>query len=369
MAFKYRQRGADALDKRQNQQGSEFQGFIKDEFKTYTVAKGDNYLRILPPTWEDAEHYGLDIYVHYGVGPERATALCLAKMKSERCPICEAAVRLDKAGDDEGARELKAGKRVLAWMIDRKEETKGPMLWSMPWTVDRDFAKLARDPRSGETFYIDDPENGYDISFERTGEKQQTKYIGMQLARRTSSVDQDFVDYIVMYPIPETLMWRTYDELKTLYEGAAAYSDNKNTDRRDDRNDDRRDPPPRDDRREEPAREEARTKFRPRGSAAPREEPQREEPAREEPRKDDRRDDRRDDREPAGARHGIDDDIPWTRDREDAATGRDDPRRDPPREDRRDPPPREEARRDDQQSTSASGKSRAQELKEKFGRR
>lgn len=358
--FKYKQRDVSALEKRQNQQGSEFQGFIKDEFKTYSVAKGDNFLRILPPTWEDAEHYGLDIYVHYGIGPERATALCLAKMKGERCPICEASVRLEKSGDDEGAKEIKAGKRVLVWMADRKDEAKGPMIWSMPWTLDRDFAKLARDPRSGEVFYIDDPENGYDISFEKTGEKQQTKYVGMQLARRPSSVDQDFVDYIVLNPLPTTLMWRTYDELKTLYEGADAYdAPHRDADRRDDR----RDPPPREERREEPRRDDPpaseRTKFRPRGEAAPREEP--------------RRDDRREEREPAGASHGLDDDIPFDRDppRDDRRDDpRDAPRRDPPREERReeprrDPPPREEPRRDE----APSGKSRAQELKERFGRK
>lgn len=365
--FSYKRRDAAALEKRQNQQGSEFQGFIKDEFKTYSVAKGDNFLRILPPTWADAEHYGLDIYVHYGIGPERATALCLSKMKGQRCPICEASVRLEKAGDDEGAKEIKAGKRVLVWMVDRKEEAKGPMIWSMPWTLDRDFAKLARDPRSGEVFYIDDPENGYDISFEKTGEKQQTKYVSMRLARRASSIDQDFIDYIVLSPLPDTLLWRSYDELKTLYEGAS-YGDTATADdRREPPREDRQEPR-RDDRREEPRREEPRreeppaerTKFKPRGDAA-RDEPRREE------------------REPAGAKHGIDDDIPWTRDRDEAA-GRDEPRREerreeprreeprreePRREEPRREPPRDEPRRDE----DTSGKSRAQQLKEKFGRK
>jgi hypothetical protein len=370
MAFKYQRRDTADWEKRASQQGGDYQGFIKDDYKTFTPAKGDNFLRILPPTWENAAHYGLDIYVHYGVGPERATVLCLSKMKQQRCPICEAALKAQKAGDDELHDELKAGKRVLVWMFDRKEEAKGPMLWSMPWTLDRDFCKLARDPRSGEVYTLDDPDDGYDISFEKTGEKQQTKYVGNQLARRPSSVPQDFVDYVVEFPIPETLIWRDAAELQKLYEGSAAYSaDDAGPSARErepaPRERERaRDPEPERERRPDArdARDEApkeRERFRPRGSDR-------------DPPPETRRDDPP--REPAGAKHGIDDDIPWTRDRDEAAghtNGRDPaPRereraRDPEPEARREPEPR----RDDPPPASPSGKSRAQELRERFGRR
>ena len=222
MAFKYKQRSADAWEKRATQQGGDFAGFILDEFKTFTPAKGDNFLRILPPTWEDAEHYGLDVWVHYGIGPERASALCLNKMRGQRCPICEAMARAERAQDEELAKELKAGKRILVWVLDRKEETKGPMVWSMPWSLDRDLCKVARDPRSGEVYMLDDPDNGYDVSFEKTGDKLTTKYTGVQLARKPSFVEQDFLDYIEAAPLPDCLLWRDYDELKALYEGGSA---------------------------------------------------------------------------------------------------------------------------------------------------
>lgn len=367
MVFQYRRRDPDAWDKRANQQGGEFQGIIKDDFKTFTPAKGDNFLRILPPTWEDATHYGLDVYVHYGIGPERASALCISKMGGHRCPICEASIKAEKAGDDELAKELKSGKRVLVWMFDRKDEQKGPMLWSMPWTLDRDFAKLARDPRSGEIYTLDDPDDGYDISFEKTGEKQQTKYIGSQIARKPSSVPQDFIDYVVEFPIPTTLVYRTYDELRKLYEGGdiSPPADDRRDDRRDDppprerererepERDSRRDDPPREARRDDPPpASNGRAQFKPRGAA-----PQEREPERER------------EREPAGAAK-RDDDIPWDKIDRESVDRRDEgrrepPRDDPPREGRRDDPP---PRRDDPPPAS-SGKSRAQELKERFGRR
>lgn len=219
MAFQYKRRDAAAWEKRANQQGSEFAGIIDADIKTYTPSKGDNFVRILPPTWEGAEHYGLEVYVHYSVGPDKASVLCLNRMKSERCPICEARQRAERGGDDELANELKPGKRVLVWMLNRKDEQVGPMIWSMPWTLDKDFTKLARDPRTGEIYNLDDPEAGFDLSFEKTGEGINTKYVGTQIARRASSVDQEWVDFVVELPIPMTLVWRDYDELKSLFEG------------------------------------------------------------------------------------------------------------------------------------------------------
>lgn len=225
MVFQYRKRGADAWEKRANQQGSEFQGIIKDEFKTFGPAKGDNFIRILPPTFDNAEHYGMDVYVHYSVGPDKATVLCLSKMLKEPCPICEARVKAERANDDELANELKASKRVLVWMIDRKEEGKGPLLWPMPWTLDRDFSKLARDPRSGEVYLIDHPEEGFDISFEKTGDGINTKYVGIQLARKASSVDSDIIDYIVKEPLDQTLVWRDYDDIQKMFRGGESARD------------------------------------------------------------------------------------------------------------------------------------------------
>lgn len=221
MAFKYKIRSPELLEKRANAQGGDFQGIIRDEYKTFVPAKGDNHIRFLPPTWENPEHYGLDVWAHYNIGPDHASILCLNRMRNNRCPICEARVRAERAGDDELAKELSARKRVLVWMLDRKDESKGPMIWSMAQTLDRDFVKLCRDKTTGEIYYIDHPEQGYNVSFERTGEKLATRYGGLQIARRASSVDQDVLDYVEAEPLTGTLVWLSYEEIKEIYEGGA----------------------------------------------------------------------------------------------------------------------------------------------------
>jgi hypothetical protein len=208
------------LEKRAAQQGGDFQGFIIDEVKVYTPKKGDNYIRILPPTWEGADHYGLDLWVHYGIGPERAAVLCLRKMKNEPCPLCEAMARAERSGDEELAKELKPGRRVIVWVINRNDEQQGPLVWPMAWTLDRDICKISRDKRTGAVYAIDHPDEGFDVSFEKEGEQMMTKYTGIQLARRATSVDQESLDFVAELPLPDVLRWRDYAEVATIFEGS-----------------------------------------------------------------------------------------------------------------------------------------------------
>ena len=216
--YQYKTRSTADWDKRSKQSASKYASFALDEFKLYVVRKGENWIRILPPTWEDARHFGFDIWVHYGVGPDNGTVLCLYKMTNQKCSICETYSKAEASGRED-ADQLKPTRRVLAWVLDRKEEEKGPTLWAMPWTVDRDISKICRDRLTGELYQIDHPEAGFDVSFEKEGEQRNTKYFGYQLARRASEVDQKHLDYVIQNPAPSTLLWRTYDEVKALFEG------------------------------------------------------------------------------------------------------------------------------------------------------
>lgn len=84
--FRYEGRSKADVDKRSSQGANEFDKYLVDAVKMFKPNDKDNTIRILPPTWEKPKHYGLDIWVHYGVGPDRQTYLCLHKMKSEKCP-------------------------------------------------------------------------------------------------------------------------------------------------------------------------------------------------------------------------------------------------------------------------------------------
>lgn len=219
---------AKSMDKRASRQGGNYKGIIKDDCKTWRPSKGDNCIRILPPTWDDAEHYGIDVYVHYNVGPERATVLCLNQMKRKPCPLCQAKVRADRDKDEELAKQLAARSQTLVWMVDIKDKTKGPMIWSMAFTTERDIAKLSKDRQTGELYLLDHPDAGYAISFDREGEALHTKYSGWQIGRRPTSIEPEWLEYVMQYPLPECLVWRDYDEVKELFEGGASDDDKPN---------------------------------------------------------------------------------------------------------------------------------------------
>ena len=221
MGFNYRKRDPAVIEQRAANNG-DFISFIANEYAVFSPKKGENWVRILPPTWDDAKHYGEDVYVHYGVGPERASVLCNAKMPwHTACPVCEAAARALKAGDEELSKELGATKRVLVWVIDRNEPGKGALLWSMPSSVDAEICKISKDRETGEMYAIDDPYAGYDVYFSKDGEGMKTKYTGFSLARRGSSVKDEIIDYIVNNPLQGALVARDYNEVQDIFEGPA----------------------------------------------------------------------------------------------------------------------------------------------------
>jgi len=229
--FKYQERSPDTYKKRGEQGGGDFDKYLTDSIKMFKPADGDNIIRIMPPTWEGAEHFGLDIYVHYGVGPDSQTYLCTHKMQNKPCPICDEREKASKDGDAEYADKLKPTKRVLIYLIDRNNEKDGPIVWSMPWTIDRDLCKLVVDKRSGEILPIDNPESGYDISFERKGKGDRTQYIGLAVARRDSDLgDPKWLDEIQENPLDKILQFYDYDHVASVFGGRSAKRSGKETD-------------------------------------------------------------------------------------------------------------------------------------------
>lgn len=239
--FEYRQRDASSARKRAESSGKDFDRYLQDVADAYAVNDGDNVVRILPPTWDDAEHYGHDIYVHYEIGPDKGTYLCLNKMKGEKCPICEERKRAQNEGDEEYAKKLEPKKRVLVYVIDRNKEKEGIKVWAMPWTLDRDIVKVSVDKRTGEVLPIDHPDDGYDVMFERTGKGPRTEYVGVSIDRKSSPLDNDkALDFAQEHPLPSLLKFYPYDHIASVFDGGSPPAGGRDRRRDDDDDDDRR---------------------------------------------------------------------------------------------------------------------------------
>jgi hypothetical protein len=217
----YRPRTIEDAKKRQNQNSDRFDQLMENNLPLFKPVDGANRVRILPPTWDGADHYGLNVFIHYNVGPEKQRYLCLDKMKGERCPVCVEQMveknRPDK--DDAVVRALSALKRVAAWVIDRKHEIDGPQLWLMPKKMDDALTKQSYDDSTGELLRVEDPEEGFDILFTKEGQGINTDYIGTTIARRTSVLSEDadvlqtWSEFLEAKPIPSLLRFYSFDRI------------------------------------------------------------------------------------------------------------------------------------------------------------
>ena len=221
--FVYKPRSPADIDRLANQKGAnEFESFVKNTFNMYSPKDGDNSIRILPT--EGEQDFGINIWVHYQVGPTKASVLCPARHFKSSCVICEDAIRAERKGDKELAKDLTPTRRVLIWMIDKRDEDKGPLWWAMPWTVGRDIHKIEKDREDPTVYhYVDDPVNGYNVYFDRikksANNPRDVDYIGYQLASRPTSVDDKILDFVHDNPLNSIIIKRTSEEVRQLYEG------------------------------------------------------------------------------------------------------------------------------------------------------
>jgi hypothetical protein len=227
--FVYRKRDPDIVKRFATRRGGGFDSIFKPSIDVWRPKEGDNDIRILPPTWDNAEHYGYQIWVHYGIGPNEGTYLCPARMVNKRCPICDAMREARANSDEEEEKQLKPSERFVVYVVDRNADKKEAMrarAFSMSWTMDRDINALRVMKKTGEVLDIDDPNEGFDISFGRTGTTPtNTKYIGTQISREATPISDDdeeqeeVLEYITQNPIPDTFNFYSADYLEKLLTG------------------------------------------------------------------------------------------------------------------------------------------------------
>lgn len=229
--FQYAERSEEDVRRRAKQSSSKYDSIFNKNVPYYTARDGENEIRIVPwidqghpdfkaLTAEDAwdNHWGISVMIHRNVGPLKGTYLCLDKMKGEPCPICE----VWKAED---AKDLGLSDRVLAWIIDRKNEKAGPQLFNMPLQVSKDIS-LASDQRGGKgVLRIDSIDEGHDIFFDKEGKDIGTRYKQIEVVKDPSYLhdnedkQNDWLDFIMDNCLPDLLNYYEADYLEKLLSG------------------------------------------------------------------------------------------------------------------------------------------------------
>lgn len=220
--FVYKERSAESALERTNR-NSDREGYINlPDVKWFVVKENaEHTIRPLPPFWNNAEHWGLDIWVHFGIGPDESTYLCLNKMKKGNCPICEEAA---KAGDEATLQKFRANARVLQWIIDRDNEKAGPILWAPPKSFDTDLLSVATSKKNRSAIPVDNPDRGTDVFFKTEGHKPKMKYKSHKCEEAsvlTTDVDNynKWLTFAENNPLPKLLNFYNYDHIYTVFHG------------------------------------------------------------------------------------------------------------------------------------------------------
>lgn len=234
--FTYQPRDASTVKARSNQRGGDYDSIWKDGVKLFKPREGKNTIRILPPTWANADHYGYNVFVNYSIGVDNGQYLSLKSMKNERDPLDEARKQAEKDGNKKLADSLRPSKRVAFYLIDRNDEEAGPQIWVCPWTVDKSFCGIAIDEETGAVTQVDNPEGGEgggcDIRFyvEGTGLGRNYPAEKMRVFKpsplsENESEMNEWLDHAVAHPIPNMLNFYDYDHIASVFEGHVVKDD------------------------------------------------------------------------------------------------------------------------------------------------
>ena len=243
--FQYKKRDASKLQERANKTTSAFATLMKDPVKMLKLENGDYHVRVCPPTWDDAEHYGYDVAYNRNFGPDKDRYISRSFLGHSDDAARDYINELKADGHKSEAKDKGVSDRVFYYVIDRKNEGAGPLVLDVPQGVDAELAKACKDRRSGASLDIDCPDDGFDVFFTR--EKNQKGFpviVRFALDRPSPMFDDEarqdeVLDWLVEHPLPDYLNVPENEELERLVAAMKAANPSKRAE------DDDTTPPPR----------------------------------------------------------------------------------------------------------------------------
>lgn len=148
---------------------------------------GTSTIRVLPPVGT-MEFFFVEVGQHY-IGDSKDGLYCPNVCAGQPCPICEVQDELYKAGDKDTAAKFRVGRSFFINLIDRAHPDQGVLKYQCGTTIFTQLVAYINDPDYGD---ISDPDAGYDVKVERTGEgKNDTRYQARAVRRDTPLGEPD----------------------------------------------------------------------------------------------------------------------------------------------------------------------------------
>jgi hypothetical protein len=236
-AYDYQPPSYEEANELSSRRTSTYDGMVKNNGPRYFKARdGDNTIRILPPTWENAKHYSFEVWIHNEIGPDKQSYLCLKENLGKDCPLCEERYSVIAQSESE---KLRAKPRNYIYLINRYAEDQGPMIWAISNQSDKEILAQSTIKRTQQYLPIAHPRDGYDVEFSREGAGIKTRYHGFRVSRESSPISEnerqmkEWIEYIDDNPIPDVLQYYPYEHIKEVYLGKRDSSSDTATSSRD----------------------------------------------------------------------------------------------------------------------------------------
>lgn len=157
----------------------------------FTPKEGLNTIRIMPAVGS-MDAFFVQVGVHVLTEDGKKREYCPAEITDgqEPCPICEAVNTLYKAGDAASkamAKQLRKQRTFWMNIIDRGNESAGPLIFTPGVKIFGQLANLVNDPDYGD---VVDPDNGFDLVIDRKGTGMDTEY-DVRARRNPSTLGDD----------------------------------------------------------------------------------------------------------------------------------------------------------------------------------
>jgi hypothetical protein len=133
--------------------------------------------------------YKLNILTHSNIGANQDTVVCPGTIR-EHCPVCELRKELleERDEDDEDVRSLYQRRTTLyniVVMTTAEDIDKGLMVWAAPTpSIEEALVNKRKDRTTGELRSFAYPKAGWDVIFDKVGQRIKTKYENLDLIKR-----------------------------------------------------------------------------------------------------------------------------------------------------------------------------------------
>lgn len=164
--------------------------------------------------------YKLEVPIHFGIGPEEQSFVCLQLAFGEPCPVCEERKAMD---DDEIKKALKPKWRNIYNVNDHGDEEKGTQIFDVSeYLFERELIEEATQSEDGIVTFSD-PDEGSSISFRakevKKGGYTFTEFKSFVFEER-DPIDDETIDNA--FPLDSMLKIVDYKTLQNIFLGISS---------------------------------------------------------------------------------------------------------------------------------------------------